>query len=170
MEQFDDVLTAATAEIAPEFILFPIAGQTAAYRERVYCYELYHQMRRIWPEGPYTLNGEVDKSGHRKLRELRADKCKPDLLVHIPGEMAGNFLVLEVKPCNAAAKGLRKDLQTLRLFHREVGYRRAIYLIYGSRAEAAAIRVRKFLVEAPFPELEVWVHREPRSPAVRLEG
>lgn len=51
----------------------------------------YHQMRSIWPAGPYTLNGEVDKAGHRKLRELRADKSKPDLLVHIPGDMEGTF-------------------------------------------------------------------------------
>jgi hypothetical protein len=33
--------------------------------ERVYYYELYHQMRRRWPEpdhSPYWLNGEIDKA------------------------------------------------------------------------------------------------------------
>lgn len=78
--------------------------------------------------------------------------------------------MIEVKSCNAAAKGLRKDLRTLRLFHRKVRYRRAIYLIHGSRAESAATRVKRFLAKEPFPELELWVHREPRTPAVRLAG
>lgn len=170
MEQLDDVFAAATAGVGRQFFMLPIAGQAAAYRERVYCYELYHQMRLIWPEGPYTLNGEVDKSGHRQLREVQADRCKPDLLIHIPGDMGGNFAVVEVKPCTASTKGLRKDLQTLRLFSQEVGYRRAVYLIYGFHAEEAATRVRRHLVANPFPQLEIWLHLEPGNPAVRVAG
>ncbi|WP_431110172.1 hypothetical protein [Variovorax paradoxus] len=168
MEQFDRLFSVATAQIGPHFFELPIAGQNAAYRERVYCYELYHQMRSNWPQGPYTLNGEVDKSGHRKLREMQADRYKPDLLVHVPGDMNGNFAVIEVKPCNAAARGLRKDLQTLKLFSREVAYPRAVYLIYGFRADAAATRIHKELAGEHFPQLEIWVHREPGSPAIKL--
>lgn len=170
MKEFDEVLSAATARVGPEFFLLPIAGQLAAYRERVYCYELYHQMRCLWPGGPYTLNGEVDKSGHRKLREVNADRCKPDLLVHVPGNMEGNFAVIEVKSCNASTRGLRKDLETLKLFSRDVGYQRSVYLIYGFKSAAAVAKVYQQLADDAFPELEVWLHHEPGSGAVRLEN
>jgi len=168
LEELDQVLIWATREVGPEYFLLPIDGQSAVYRERVYCYELYHRMRSCWPDGPYTLNGEVDKAGHQKLREVNADKCKPDLLVHVPGDMYGNFAVIEVKPCSADARGLRKDLLTLQLFSQKVGYRRAIYLIYGERADAAAAKVSNLLSEASFPELELWVHRNRGTPAVKL--
>jgi hypothetical protein len=62
MEQFTQILREATAAIPPEYFLLPIHGGDSVYRERVYCYEFYHQMRRLWPpDCPYRLNGEVDK-------------------------------------------------------------------------------------------------------------
>ncbi len=71
------------------------------------------------------------KAGHRLLRQLEADKYKPDLLVHIPGDMSGNFAAIEVKPCTASLSAIRKDLRSLALFSNSVGYQRAIYLVYG---------------------------------------
>jgi hypothetical protein len=39
--------------------------QEPAMRERAYCYELYHQLRkRLCDNFPYTLHGEIDKSGN----------------------------------------------------------------------------------------------------------
>ena len=36
------------------------------YRERVYCYELYHQLRLLLGDDfPYKLDGELDKKSHR---------------------------------------------------------------------------------------------------------
>jgi hypothetical protein len=56
-----------------------VHGGLPAYRERVYCYELYHQMRRRWPLNcEYSLNGEVDKRGHPYLQ------ARPDLRSVIP--------------------------------------------------------------------------------------
>jgi len=168
MKSLDDVLAMATREVGAQFFLLPLDGQASVFRERVYCYELYHQMRRLWREDEgYALNGEVDKAGHKKLREFNADKCKPDFLVHTPGCMDGNFAVIEVKPANAPLKGLRKDAQTLRLFLRDVGYQRAIYLLYGEKADEAAEKVRRLCAEDPF-KLEIWAHRYPGTPAVRI--
>lgn len=46
METFVKILRKATANIPPEYFQLPIAGrEDPIYRERVYCYELYHQMR-----------------------------------------------------------------------------------------------------------------------------
>lgn len=135
MQDLDQRIAAATAGIGQQFILLPIHGQPAAFRERVYCYELYHQLRKDWPwDSPFELNGEVDKAGHLHLRQWNADNCKPDFLIHTPGDMQGNFAVLEVKPCQASARAIRKDLSTLALFSTDdIGYKRAIYLIYGER-------------------------------------
>jgi hypothetical protein len=64
MEQLTEILRQATAAISNDYFLLPIRGADPVYRERVYCYELYHQMRLRWPQGsPCRLNGEVDKSG-----------------------------------------------------------------------------------------------------------
>jgi hypothetical protein len=66
MQELTNLLAGATAAIEPEYFRLSIHGGVPAYRERVYCYELYHQMRALWPEGcPFWLNGEVDKAAHR---------------------------------------------------------------------------------------------------------
>jgi hypothetical protein len=142
----------------------PIHGAEARYRERVYCYELYHQMRRLWPANSlYRLNGEVDKRAHPYFRD--GGQPKPDLLVHRPGT-GENYAVIEVKSSRAAAREIDKDLGTLTLFVNRFGYRRAIYLIYGAEAPDAAVRVQKrvarFQQIAPF---ELWLHTTVGAPA-----
>jgi hypothetical protein len=117
MEQLSQVLADATGSIEAGYFLLPIDGGEAVYRERVYCYELYHQMRCLWPAGcPFSLNGEIDKSAHPILRKLGADHAKPDFLVHQPGLMAGNNAFIEVKSPRATSAEIRRDLETLSLF------------------------------------------------------
>ena len=78
MQELTQILGDATAAIASEFFLLPIHGGNSVYRERVYCYELYHQMRRLWPpDCPYRLNGEVDKRAHPYFQD--GEQPKPDL-------------------------------------------------------------------------------------------
>ena len=84
MHELDEILQQATAAICREYSLLPIHGADPVHRERVYCYELYHQMRLRWsaPSScPYRLNGEIDKGGHPYFRNDRG-KPKPDPLVH----------------------------------------------------------------------------------------
>jgi hypothetical protein len=64
MQQLTQILRDATAAVSQEYFLLPIHGADPVFRERVYCYELYHQMRLLWPGGPYRLNGEADKRAH----------------------------------------------------------------------------------------------------------
>lgn len=168
MEEFSDLLASATAHIEPGFFRLSIHGGPAVYRERVYCYELYHQMRRRWPkESAFTLNGEVDKIAHPILSQLGAAGYKPDLLVHQPGYMGGNHAVIEVKSALAAYRSVKKDLNTLVLFRRNVGYARAIYLIYGEEAEDdLADRIAaKAEMYAPDVSIELWFHTAALEPA-----
>lgn len=167
MNEFTNILQAATAGVEAMYFHLNIDGGDLVFRERVYCYELYHQMRSNWPsQSHYFLNGELDKSAHPILRQLGADHAKPDLLVHTPGAMAGNYAIIEVKH-STAADGIRKDLQTLDLFVRKVGYQRAIYLIYGHEANARGVGrieaiANEFQILVP---IEVWLHSEVGQPA-----
>jgi hypothetical protein len=125
MKELSDILTLATQRIAAMYFQLSIDGGDPVFRERVYCYELYHQMRKNWPNNcTYFLNGELDKRAHPILRMLGADYAKPDLLIHTPGAMNGNHAIIEVKH-STVASGVRKDLKTLDLFVQRVGYERA---------------------------------------------
>jgi hypothetical protein len=81
-ERFTRILSEASAAVHQNYFRLPVKGTSPAYRERVYCYELYHQMRLRWPypcapDFPYWLNGEIDKRGNPKFK-----KGVPDFLVH----------------------------------------------------------------------------------------
>jgi len=94
LDQATDWLLDASGRLSQEYFQLSVAGEELQYRERVYCYELYHLWRCNWSnQFPFSLSGEVDKQNHPVIRR----KVKPDYLVHIPGQMA-NLLVMEVKP------------------------------------------------------------------------
>jgi hypothetical protein len=121
MEQELNVVTEwllrASSQVGPEYFQLPVAGREEPdYRERVYCYELYHLWRCHWTEGfPFSLSGEVDKQQHPLIR----GGVKPDFLVHVPGRMS-NLLVVEVKPTNAAVTRMADDLKKLTMFRRDL--------------------------------------------------
>jgi hypothetical protein len=129
-------LLCASSLVGQEFIQLPVAGaEEPEYRERVYCYELYHQWRSHWPPSfRFSLSGEIDKNGHRLIR----NKMKPDFLVHIPGEMT-NLLIVEVKPKNAVSSKMAEDLVKLTHFRRDLkdkyndpaNYYEAYFWLYG---------------------------------------
>ena len=167
MEELTEILQAATAAIPEGYFRLRIDGGDPIYRERVYCYELYHQMRLLWPaDTPFYLNGEIDKAAHPILTDLGAAFAKPDLLVHQPGYMTGNHAVIEVKPDTAKTDGIRADLDKLSLFVGTVGYQRAIYLVYGDDAEAAAVRIADQAEgRAATSLIELWLHTAVGRPA-----
>lgn len=171
MDELSEVLASATRAIGGEYFHLSIDGGDPVYRERVYCYELYHQMRNYWPQGcPFYLNGEIDKAAHPILATLDADYAKPDLLVHQPGYMTGNNAIIEVKSPRATIQEIRKDLKTLSLFVNRVGYLRAIYLHYGDGAGAKVVeRVQRVasLMEN-VPAIEIWIHSDVGQPAAQV--
>lgn len=169
MDELTSILEDATEAIQPCYFHLNIDGGDPVYRERIYCYELYHQMRVGWPpKSPFYLNGEIDKAAHPILMELGAAYAKPDLLVHTPGYMSGNHAVIEVKSQAATTKGIRADLRKLAIFISDVGYQRAIYLIYGYEVHATFERVQAMIEDdGDAAPIEFWVHSEPGQPARR---
>ena len=135
IQKFQDLFLRATAAIPEKYFKLSVATNnenkpTSIYRERVYCYELYHQMRTISPD--YILNGclicgEVDKSGH----PLKIKDCIPDFLVHHPGNMSNNLVIIEVKALKNSSIEIEGDLEKLIIFQRDYHYIDGFYLFYG---------------------------------------
>lgn len=132
-QQFLIFLTKAIQKIDSHYIQLPVVKKDEVeliYRERVYCYELYHQIRNQMRDSfQYKLYGEVDKAGHAIIRKNK----KPDFIVHKPGQMS-NLAIMEVKSItvNDNIENLRNDFIKLKFFMSEAKYYRAIMLIYGS--------------------------------------
>jgi hypothetical protein len=141
-QQFLECLIKAIKKMDTHYIQLPVAGSDEPiYRERVYCYELFHQLRcALGDDFPYKLHGEVDKAKHPIIR----NKKKPDFIVHEPGNMS-NLVVIEVKPVTVKDKieKLREDFKKLKRFISEANYYRGIMLIYGSGNDNLPQNIKK---------------------------
>lgn len=172
--RFRSMLEQATASIPESYFHLPVAeANRPSYRERVYCYELYHQLRCLWPhDSPFSLGGEVDKSGHPLLmKETCLKRLKPDFLVHVPGKMPGNLIVIEVKPIKAKVLQIHKDLTSLNGFVAKANYQLSILLAFGGDQKALASFKRRALIRwheergLQPPCVELWWHSKPGVPA-----
>lgn len=156
-------LIEAAKRVDTHYFQLPIAeGSEPIYRERVYCYELYHQLRCILGDSfPYKLNGEVDKSGHPIIREAK----KPDFIVHKPGDMEHNLAVIEVKPVTVEGRlqEFREDLRTLKWFLDKANYYRAIMLIYGNINGVLPGSIKQEIKDIDDPRMMVLWHPEPNK-------
>ena len=135
-----DALIEATQYVEDIYFQLPVAGrEEPQFRERVYCYELYHQMRRCWPNVPHRITGEIDKNGHLWIYHGPLNNSKPDFTIHIPGRMADNLLVVEVKAFAPNDGQIVTDLRKLTGYCRTADYFAAYYLIYGFNAVGATV-------------------------------
>jgi len=164
VELFIELLVKATALIPTVYFQLPVAGkEDPIYRERAYCYELYHRLRMLLEEegrlAEYVLSGEIDKQGHPIIRA-----CSPDFVFHAPGLM-DNLVVVEVKPVNGALEGVQKDVETLAYFtSNPVGYRLGVLLIYGDDQEKFS-RIEEAYRNAALERSRLLWHRRANEPA-----
>ena len=129
-------------EVPREYFLLPVyyfGAVAEVSRERVYAYELYQLRNRPGNDfTPFILSGEVDKRMHILFRDhAHLNLSKPDLLLHIPGLVEGDFIVMEIKRLETVAASpttLEIDLRKLSLMvsDRYLNYYRGIYIIYGA--------------------------------------
>lgn len=99
-------------------------------RERVFCYELYHQMRNIQAQNKHlylTINGEINKAGNLVIKE----NFDPDFVIHRQGSMGDNHAVIEVKT-SKSKKGILKDFETIKCMVHCYDYKIGIFLIIGA--------------------------------------
>ncbi len=105
------------------------------YRERVYCYELYHQLRKLLGDDyEYMLDGELDKKAHPIIEKSIGAKI-PDFVVHYRSYMEQNLVIIEVKSIKNIKdniSNLEKDLDKIIEFIEEAEYNYGIMLIYSN--------------------------------------
>lgn len=126
-----DLIKAALQEIeAGYFNLLTTYEPSGIVRERVFCYELYHQIRLLMTaDFPISVNGEIDKRGHIDFR--KEDRKNPDFVFHVPGTHAGNAIVIEVKGrLDYATNTILGDFETLLNFVNFYGYQSGIFILY----------------------------------------
>jgi hypothetical protein len=174
LQQFFNKLYMATARVTEPFFILKLADASASqkiqvYRERVYAYELYHQLRCLWDDFPFTMNGEVDKKQHPYFEKF--EKI-PDLVVHRQGTMCHNLVVVEIK--RFEADGFRQDLEKLSWFCDRARYYCGIFLVYGEGATKGAVAEKVSREASRSPKIEmgkihVLCHQSPLSRAVRVD-
>src|SRR5689334_20184869 len=86
-----------TRLIDPPYVCVPqhsLAEQK--YRERIYCYELYHQLRCCTREDVWrVLPGSTSKITVQFLKRL-LNRAMPDFLFHLLGETGTNVVVMSI--------------------------------------------------------------------------
>jgi len=157
---FDQLVAAATKAIGRKYFAVPVVGGLQVFRERVYCYELYHQMRCIWPNDSHlVLHGELAKNGHPQMVELVGGITIPDFLVHDAGSMDNNYAVIEVKCATSLTPNeIRKDLRKLHAYVHGAKYRRAIYLVFSEGTDVVADISAQTVSSENRTPIEVWQH------------
>ena len=99
------------------------------FYERVFAYELYHQLRCILPSNEYVINGEPGKA-YRNIVGIGSKF--PDLIYHVPGTDDCNLAVIEVKVVPKNVCEYRKDIAKLCQFRREpLAYKVGILTLFG---------------------------------------
>jgi hypothetical protein len=113
----------------------------------------------------------LDKQNHPGFHENIVGK-KPDFLVHIPGEMKNNLVVIEVKSINNPNRDIREDLIKLNLFLENAEYFRAILLIYGKGNANIIYRIKEECELNPKSKIIFIWQKEPMKPAkiINLKG
>lgn len=126
-EKYTPFLKEALNEIDPSYYQVTTTYGDVV-RERVFCYELYHQMRLVQDKfNLRTLHPEIDKSGHTIFE--KGDKKNPDFIFHKPGEMMGNEVIIEVK--GRINEGMFKDFNTLSSFCQKYNYKVGYFILFG---------------------------------------
>lgn len=117
----------AVEQIEAGFFKLTSACGDDPIRERVFCYEFYHQFRQRMDDcDPLSMHGELDKSGRAYKRYGNE---KPDFLLHQPGVETQNLIVMEVKGKFQAAD-VKCDIEKLLRFTEHHKYEIGLFLIY----------------------------------------
>lgn len=163
MDNFKRALIDSTEKIAEQYFetkIIDLDRKTKkVYRERIYCYELYHQIRiRIPNEGEASFFGEYDKSGSKSYDNTMLKGVKPDFSIHIPGDNDNNSIAMEVKSSSASNTAIKIDIKKLVRLVDEQGFRFGIYLIYGENAKIKGNTAIKYVRDNLQSKIIVFAH------------
>jgi hypothetical protein len=151
-----DIITLATGSIEARYFDLPVARRGPIKSERVFCYELYHQLRLAFGDRRLMLTAEPDKRGNPDFGQSSAPN--PDLILHLPGIHRHNAAVVEVE-CRLNPSHLKKDFKTLNLMKRK-GYRQLILLLFGvDQVPWEQLSSAALAADLPLTDVVVLLHR-----------
>jgi hypothetical protein len=163
--------TAALLSVAPDYFCVEMPDGSQAYQERIFAYELYHQVRMRFNEQWY-VNGEFRKGLSMVPRIDRSEWVIPDLVIHQPSTIEKNLVAVEIKSSPTLKPvDLLTDLQKLEMFtdpHRGLSFSIGIMLIVNSDfrcvLEQASIDLKTAIVDAleKGPRVAIWNIASPK--------
>ena len=150
IESFVEMIKGSLDNVGDEYYKITTTYESSGIvRERVFCYELYHQMRSVQSARGLTdvqIHGEIDKSGH--IAFDRNSRKNPDFVFHVPGMMKGNAIVVEVKGKIEGnyQEGVYKDIVTLSKFtNNKHYYHSGVLIIYNYTYDEFLRKIGEFL-------------------------
>lgn len=129
--EFIKLVKDSLESVEPNYYKLVTADGNQIVRERVFCYELYHQMRLKQTSSKdliLDIHGEIDKRGHEHFKEK--DQKNPDFIFHKTGEHKSNMLVIEVKGKLRTEKEITTDIDKLITFIDRYFYKVGIFILY----------------------------------------
>ncbi|WP_090138396.1 hypothetical protein [Limnohabitans sp. DM1] len=173
MNKFYDILVAATENISRQYFSTKIIVDDyikSVYRERIYCYELYHQIRlKLKCDLTMGFYGEYDKSGSSLYERSALNRIKPDFLIHSPGNVEENLLAMEVKSSDAKRRDIKSDINKLIKLKESHNFKFCIYLIYGDNALEKGGAAAEFVGDKFKSEIKIFIHRKAGERAFALD-
>lgn len=130
--KFNQPLAEALEAIRPNYFEIKVQmvkGIRKKICERMFSYELYHQLRlKLRDIDPWQLSPELSKRGNDIMNTSKI----PDLLLHQPGNKKRNLYVIEIKSITGSLAGFKKDSETLKHFI-DNKYVQGFFIIFGKR-------------------------------------
>lgn len=131
-QKYINLIKNSLESIEPNYYRLVTADNNHVVRERVFCYELYHQMRlkqiNFEQDLVLQIHGEVDKRGHEDFKEK--DQKNPDFIFHQTGVHQNNMLVIEVKGKLRTRKEITNDIDKLITFIDKYYYKAGVFILY----------------------------------------
>ena len=172
MTPFEKALIHAAEKIEERYFLTKIrqanGGDKSVYRERIYCYELYHQIKVFCEYGQMSIFAEYDKSGSGFYAGTSLQRVKPDFLIHLPGNIENNHIAMEVKSSTARRSDLRKDIEKLIKLTDDHKFEIGVYLIYGKDAVIKANIANEYIDNRS--KIKIFIHNEVGAKAFALNS
>jgi hypothetical protein len=148
------------------------------HHERVFCYELYHQVRALMDDHPELFAGvcfqgelkkyHLDPTLLERFNFTALDReFVPDFLLHGPGHAGDEEVIVEVK-CDPLLPFVdaRDDLEKIQQFISRYGYKVGIFLTVNAKKEGIEgmldAEERRAWVREHLPDAEkiIWVWKE----------
>ncbi len=185
-QEFLEALDIAGRQISRKyFTLVTEVNEEGRYAERVYCYELYHQLRLSFTGelAKFVLHGEVSKVAHPRFKAAMQPAMIPDFIVQLPGTMIANLFAIEVEPTLKGSLGKKKDkagkehteagddIHRFVRLTKDHGYHLGVYLLFGEEKNIVK-SVRSMLGELDADDTKNILLRwqpKPKSPFVSVD-